>query len=112
MDRSLGSIGGRSGIGKKGTEAVEVELALLEADRVPRSGRDDPVAEDPSQPRNLRLQRRKTATGDLEPELVEQTVSRNDAVRLQEQVRKKSSLPLSSERERLTICEHLDGTEA
>ena len=92
-------------------EALQVELAGLDPDRVPRARGGDPVADDPPQTGHLRLQGSEPADRSAHPELVEEPLTGDDLVRVQEQIGEERPLSLSSQRERPTLRQCLDRSE-
>ena len=109
--RAHGGIRVRARCGEELAERVEIELARLDPDRVPVTGRLDPVAEQPSQPVDLRLERREPAGRQLFPYPLEQPLRRHGPVRVKKQICEESALSRASEPHLPAIRDDLDRTE-
>ena len=100
-------------VGDELLEPLEIEAAGLDADEVAGLLRDDRVAaEGLPELRDVNLERRRGSVRRRSvPELVDQPVARDDAVRVQEQERKECSLLRASERDRAPILGRLERAE-
>ena len=89
--RRLLRLPGRAGTRDERLEALEVELARLERDRVPRGARDDPIVrpERAPQPRDVDLQRlRRRRRRVLAPQHVDQPRGRDGLLAMRQQQRR------------------------
>lgn len=93
-------------------EALEVELARFDSDRIAGGMALDAIAEHLAQPVDLVLQgglwQLRRPRG---PQPVDETLGRNDLVGVQEQQREKRPLTRAAQRQRPPFLEHLDRAE-
>ena len=94
-------------------EAVEVELAGLDAKQVPRSTRQEAAfAEGLAHPRDLGVERMGGAAGRaFSPQSVDQLIARDRLVRAEKKESKQYALLRPTERELLAVFPRLDRAE-
>ena len=100
-------------VGDELLEPLEIEAAGLDAGEVAGRLRDDRVAADRlPELRDVNLERRRGGVGRRSaPELVDQPVARDDAVRVQQQERKERALLRASECDRAPVLGSLERAE-